>query len=164
MRKTTVAAFLTAGLITTAAPAQAPSADRGVVRAGARDAAPGAANFFTGKVQVRPVVDAAQMGSTSLGEVVFSPGSRSNWHTHPGGQALYIVEGCGWTQREGGPVTKICKGDTAYVPAGVKHWHGGTASSGMTQLAVTEVVGGKNVNWLEPVSDGQFAAGQREAP
>jgi quercetin dioxygenase-like cupin family protein len=155
-------------LATAAAPSMGATGERGsegVVREHAKPAVPGPAdNFSGGKVTVRPIVDASEIGHTGIGEVVFQRGARSNWHTHPGGQALYIAQGCGWTQRENGPVVKICKGDTAYVPAGVKHWHGGTATSGMTQLAITEMVDGKNVTWLEPVTDQQFAAGLRDAP
>lgn len=128
----------------------------GVVRAGARPAAPGPARNFTGKATARPIVDADQLGHTGVAEVVFQPGARSNWHTHPGGQALYVTSGCGLTQREGGPVVRICKGDTAFVPAGVRHWHGATPSTLMTQFTVTETVDGKNVTWLEPVTEAQY--------
>ncbi len=162
MKSATIAALMV--LLGSAASAQTAKTDRGVVPAQSRPAMRGSATNFTGEASVRPVVDADQMGRTSLGEVTFAPGARSNWHTHPGGQAIFILEGCGWTQREGGPITKICKGDTAYVPADVKHWHGATATTGMAQLAVTEMVGGKNVTWLEPVSDGQFQAGTQAAP
>lgn len=166
MPKSTLIATLALGasIIAPHAVAQSPSPDTGIVPAGSGAAMAGPATNFTGKVRVRPIVDATRLGRTSLGEVTFSPGARSNWHTHPGGQALYVLDGCGWTQREGGPITKICKGDTAYVPAGVKHWHGATAASRMTHLAVTEVIGGKNVTWMEPVSDQQYAAGRKDAP
>ena len=132
----------------------------GIVRANARPAVAGSSANFTGSATVRPIVDASQMGQTTIGEVVFQPGARSRWHTHPGGQAITVMQGCGWTQREGGPVVRICKGDTAYVPAGVKHWHGATSTSGMTQFSVTETIGGKNVTWLEPVTDAQYREGE----
>jgi quercetin dioxygenase-like cupin family protein len=131
----------------------------GIIRAGARPAAPGSPNFFTGQVSVRPVVQPQAPGRTSIGAVTFQPGARSNWHTHPAGQALYVSDGCGWTQREGGPITRICSGDAVYVPAGVKHWHGATATTTMTHLAITETVDGRNVDWMEPVSDAQYRAG-----
>jgi len=144
-------------LAATAAAAQ-PSANEqdGIVRADARPAVAGTSASFTGNATVRPIVDASQMGRTTIGEVVFQPGARSRWHTHPGGQAITVLQGCGWTQRAGGPVVRICKGDTAYVPAGVKHWHGATSSTGMTQFSVTETIGGRNVTWLEPVTDAQY--------
>ena len=137
---------------------QVPSLE-GIVRAHSRPAVAGSPANFTGNATVRPIVDAAQMGQTTIGEVVFQPGARSRWHTHPGGQAITVTQGCGWTQRWGGPVIRICKGDTAYVPGGVKHWHGATATEGMTQFSITETSGGKNVTWLEPVTDAQYRAG-----
>lgn len=142
-----------------AAVAQTNGGVEGIVRADARPATQGSPKFFTGRATVRPIVDADQMGRTSIGEVVFQPGARSNWHTHPGGQALYVKAGCGLTQREGGPVVRICEGDTAFVPAGVRHWHGATATTAMTQFTTTESVDGKNVNWMEPVTDAQYRAG-----
>jgi quercetin dioxygenase-like cupin family protein len=135
----------------------------GIVPAGSRPPMPGPSSNFTGSVSVRPVVDAKQMGSTTLGEVTFQPGARSNWHTHPGGQSLYVTKGCGWTQREGGPIVRICEGDTAFVPAGVRHWHGATAMSPMTHLSITENVGTNNVNWMEPVTDVQYGEGAKLA-
>jgi quercetin dioxygenase-like cupin family protein len=147
-------------MISTAAFAQQSADDpEGIVRANSRPAVPGSPANFTGKATVRPIVDAAQMGQTTIGEVVFEPGARSRWHTHPGGQSITVTQGCGWTQRWGGPVVRICKGDTAYVSAGVKHWHGATATEGMTQFSVSETIGGKNVTWLEPVTEAQYRAG-----
>lgn len=137
---------------------RAPSQE--VIRAESKPAGPGPAGRFTGDVSVRPIVDPQSPGRTSLGEVAFQPGARSNWHTHPAGQILVVTEGCGWTQEEGGPVTRICKGDTIYAPSGVKHWHGATATTAMTHLAITETVDGSNVDWMEPVSDAQYRASQ----
>lgn len=148
--------------VSTLASAQSSAKDpEGIVRANSHPSVAGTAAAFTGKATVRPIVDASQMGQTTIGEVVFQPGARSRWHTHPGGQAITVTAGCGWTQREGGPVVRICKGDTAYVPAGVKHWHGATATTGMTQFSVTETIDGKNVNWMEPVTEGQYRAGDK---
>lgn len=127
-----------------------------VVRAGSRPAVPGPATRFTSKVTVTPIADPRPPGRTSLGAVTFAPGARSNWHVHPAGQILYVTEGCGWTQQEGGPVERICKGDAVSVPAGVKHWHGATATEAMTHLAVTETLDGRNVDWLGPVTEAQY--------
>jgi quercetin dioxygenase-like cupin family protein len=130
--------------------------EEGIVRAGSRPAMPGPAATFTGSVTVRPVVDPMPPGRTSLGIVTFQPGARSHWHTHPAGQMIHVTEGCGWTQRTGGPVVRICAGDTAFVPAGMRHWHGAAADTAMTQLAVTETVDGRNVEWQEPVTAEQY--------
>lgn len=158
-----IALIATIGVNTAALAQQSNRDATGIVRADSRPSAPGPAAFFTGKVDVRPVVDAQAPGRTSIGTVTFQPGARSNWHTHPAGQALYVTEGCGWTQREGGAIVKFCKGDTAYVPAGVKHWHGATSTTTMTHLAITEMVDGKNVEWMEPVSETDYKAGSNSA-
>lgn len=156
--KTGFAAALVAtlGIGTALAQQPSPGNEAGIVRAASRPATPGSPDFFTGSVTVRPVVDPMAPGRTALGMVVFQPGARSNWHTHPAGQMIHVVEGCGWTQRESGPVVRICKGDTAFVPAGVRHWHGAAADSAMVQLAVTETIDGRNVDWMEPVTLEQY--------
>jgi quercetin dioxygenase-like cupin family protein len=127
-----------------------------VVRAGSTEAKPGPADTFIGRVQVRLLTNPTAPGQASTALVRFEPGARSHWHTHPAGQTLYVTQGCGWTQVEGGPVTRICKGDAVYVKPGVRHWHGATATTAMTHLAISESRGGKNVNWMEPVTDAQF--------
>lgn len=135
------------------------SGSDGVVRAGSQRGAPGPASFFTGQVMATPLVAPQPGGRAALAMVTFQPGAHSNWHTHPGGQILYVTDGCGWTQREGGPVTLICKGDAAYVPAGVRHWHGATSTTAMSHLSIAEMVDGRNVDWLEPVGHEQYSAG-----
>lgn len=136
--------------------ARAAGRDSDVIREGAAALIAGPASRFTGSVTVRPIVDPKAPGRATVGAVTFAPGARSNWHTHPAGQTLYVIDGCGWTQHEGGPVERICKGDGVYVAAGVKHWHGATATSAMTHLSITETLDGRNVDWLEPVTDAQY--------
>ena len=157
MRSIAAAAFVL-GLGGAALAQKASDLDRqnGIVRADAGSAAPGPAANFIGGVSVRPIIRPNAPGRTSVSSVTFAPGARSNWHTHPAGQALVVTEGCGWTQREGGPVIRICQGDTAYVPPGVRHWHGATATTGMTHLSITETVDGRNVDWMEPVAAEQY--------
>ncbi|GAB7551269.1 cupin domain-containing protein [Novosphingobium sp. 11B] len=149
-------------LITLSAAANAQPAPRvppSVSHAGKRETLPGPTRNFIGKVTVEPLVTPTAPGRAVLGLVTFSPGARSNWHTHPAGQSLYVTHGCGLTQREGGAVEKICKGDVVHVPAGMRHWHGATETTTMTHLAVSEMLDGKNVVWAEPVSDAQYHAG-----
>lgn len=134
----------------------APAPPPGVVRSKTVSPKPGPAKYFTGKVTVAELVKPLAPGRAGTGLVTFQSGARSNWHTHPAGQTLYVTEGCGWTERAGGPVQRICKGDTVYVPAGQRHWHGATDRTTMTHLSITETVGGRNVDWAEPVSDVQF--------
>jgi quercetin dioxygenase-like cupin family protein len=86
----------------------------------------------------------------------FSPGTRTVWHTHPAGQTIIITAGQAWVQRLDGPIEAVSPGDTVFFSAGEKHWHGASATTGMTHIAVAELVDGKNVDWLEPVSDAQY--------
>ena len=88
--------------------------------------------------------------------VTFEPGARTAWHTHPLGQTLIVTAGCGWAQREGGPVEEIRPGDVVWFPPGEKHWHGATATTAMTHIAIQEKLNGKAVEWMEKVTDEQY--------
>jgi quercetin dioxygenase-like cupin family protein len=88
--------------------------------------------------------------------VTFEPGARTAWHTHPLGQTLIVTLGCGWVQREGGPVEEIRPGDVVWFEPGEKHWHGATPNTAMTHIAIAEALDGKAVDWLEKVSDEQY--------
>ena len=90
--------------------------------------------------------------------VTFEPGARTAWHTHPLGQTLIVTAGCGWVQREGGPVEEIRSGDVVWFSPGEKHWHGATATTGMTHIAIQESLDGKVVDWMEKVTDEQYVA------
>jgi quercetin dioxygenase-like cupin family protein len=127
-----------------------------VVPSGSGKVTAGPANWFTGRVTVRALSSPTSPGQAGSALVSFRPGARSNWHTHPAGQILYVTQGCGWFQAEGRPVSRICQGDTVYVDPTMKHWHGATATTAMTHLAITEQVGGQNANWLERVSASQY--------
>jgi len=122
----------------------------------ARASAAGSPDSFTGEVQVSPLAPAAHHTETSAGHVTFSAGARSAWHTHPAGQTLIVTEGTGWVQEEGGKKVAIKPGDVIWTPPGVKHWHGATASSSMSHIALTENVDGKSVDWMEKVSNEQY--------
>jgi quercetin dioxygenase-like cupin family protein len=88
--------------------------------------------------------------------VTFEPGARSAWHTHPAGQHLIVTSGVGWTQEWDGPTVEIRAGDVVWCPPGVKHWHGASLTTAMTHIALTGTVGGKNVEWLEKVTEEQY--------
>ena len=85
-------------------------------------------------------------------------GARSAWHTHPLGQTLIVTAGCGWTQCEGEPIVEIRAGDVIWCPPGKKHWHGATATTAMSHIAIVEKLNGKAVDWMEKVSDEQYQA------
>ncbi len=100
---------------------------------------------------------ASAPGRSSAGSVTFEPGARTAWHTHPLGQAILITAGCGWVQRDGDPVEEVRPGDTVWFAAGEKHWHGATPTNGMSHIAITESLDGKVAEWLEKVTDEQYA-------
>ncbi len=139
---------------------QAQPLERNIVmqirRAGSQPSAKGPADYFTGTVRVDPMFPAAAPSRVSGGHVTFEPGARSNWHTHPLGQTLIITSGLGWVQREGGSIEEVRPGDTVWFPPGLKHWHGASPTTAMTHIAIQEALDGKNVDWLEPVNDGQY--------
>ena len=127
-------------------------------RAGSQPSQPGPAAYFTGTARIDPLTSPPEPARAATAYVTFEPGARSNWHTHPLGQTLIVTAGCGWTQCEGEPVAVIRAGDVIWCPPGHKHWHGATSTTAMTHLAVTEALDGKNVDWLEPVTDEQYLA------
>ena len=111
---------------------------------------------FTGAVRVDNMAQADAPSRVGTASVTFAPGARTVWHTHPAGQTIIISAGKGWVQRQGGPIEEVGPGDTVFFAAGEKHWHGATATTGMTHIAVTERVDGTNVVWLDPVTDTQY--------
>jgi quercetin dioxygenase-like cupin family protein len=127
---------------------------------GSRPSVRGPAEYFTGEVRVDPLVQAPEPARVTAASVTFEPCARSNWHTHPLGQTLIVTAGCGLVQSWGGPVRKIRPGDVVWCPPGEKHWHGATATTAMTHVAVQEHLNGKNVDWLERVTDEEFAKGE----
>lgn len=116
------------------------------------------AEWFTGTVWQEPIVEAAAPARIRATLVRFDPGARTNWHTHPLGQTLYVVAGSGLAQSEGGPVRQIRAGDVIWIPPGEKHWHGAGPANAMTHVAMQEALDGKAVEWLEPVDDEQYSA------
>jgi quercetin dioxygenase-like cupin family protein len=127
-----------------------------ITRAGSTPSARGPSEYFTGSVRVDRLFQPHAPARTSAGHVTFEPGARSAWHTHPLGQTLIITSGCGWVQREGGPIEEVRPGDVVWFPPGEKHWHGATPTTAMTHIAIQEAVDGKVVDWLEHVSDEQY--------
>jgi len=120
------------------------------------------AEYFTGTVFQDPVNTAPAPARVSVARVTFTPGARTAWHTHPLGQTLYVLSGCGRAQTEGGPVREICAGDVVWIPPGEKHWHGAAPTTMMCHLAVQEQVDGSAATWLEHVSDAQYEAAPQQ--
>ena len=127
-----------------------------IKRVGTQPSGKGPAEWFTGPVRIDPLFKAGVPARAAGASVTFEPGARTAWHTHPLGQTLMVTAGCGWVQREGGPVEEVRPGDVVWFPPGEKHWHGATATTGMTHTAIQEELDGKVVDWLEHVTDEQY--------
>jgi quercetin dioxygenase-like cupin family protein len=129
-----------------------------ITRNGSQASQRGPADWFTGTVRIDPLIQTELQARVASACVTFEPGARTVWHTHPLGQTLVVLAGCGRTQREGGPVETIRPGDVVWIAPGEKHWHGAGPTTGMTHIAIQEQLDGKVVEWLEKVSDEQYAA------
>jgi quercetin dioxygenase-like cupin family protein len=127
-----------------------------IKRNGSRPSGKGPADWFTGTVRIDPLLDVPEPARVAGASVTFEPGARTAWHTHPLGQSLIVIAGCGWAQREGGPVEEIRPGDVIWFAPGEKHWHGATATTAMTHIAIQEKLDGKAVDWMEHVDDQQY--------
>lgn len=115
------------------------------------------ASYFTGTVWQDPVVETPAPARLNATRVTFEPGARTAWHTHPLGQTLYVLAGCGRVQTEGEPVREIRAGDVVWIPPGEKHWHGAAPTTMMAHLAMQESENGSFATWLEHVTDAQYA-------
>ncbi len=129
-----------------------------IKRGGSQPSGRGPEEYFTGTVRIDPLFQAPDPARVVGASVTFEPGARTAWHTHPLGQTLVVTAGCGRAQRFGGPIEEIRPGDVIWFPPGEKHWHGATATTAMTHIAIQERQGGKTVDWLEKVSDEQYEA------
>lgn len=127
-----------------------------ITRAGSQPAVEGPGEFFTGNVKIEPLFSPNDSTPVSGAYVTFQPGSRSAWHTHPAGQHLVVTSGLGWTQVWGGPIVELRPGDVVWCPPGVKHWHGASPTTTMTHMALTGMLNGRNVEWMEKVTDEQY--------
>ena len=123
---------------------------------GSQPSTKGAAEYFTGTVRIDPLFQPKDPARAAANSVTFEPGARTAWHTHPFGQTLVVTAGSGRTQRWGGPIEEIRPGDVVLIAPGEKHWHGASASTAMTHIAIQEARDGKQVEWLEKVSDEQY--------
>jgi len=129
-----------------------------IKRIGSQASVKGPSEWFTGTVRIDPLFQAPDPALVQGASVTFEPGARTAWHTHPLGQTLIVTAGCGWVQREGGPIEEMRPGDVVWFSPGEKHWHGATPTAAMTHIAIQENVDGKVVDWMEKVSDEQYQA------
>ena len=127
-----------------------------IKRIGTQASAKGPADWFTGAVRIDALFDRTEPARVAAAHVTFEPGARTAWHIHPLGQSLIVTSGCGWVQREGGLVEEIHPGDVVWFAPNEKHWHGATATTAMTHIAIQEKLNGSPVTWMEKVTDEQY--------
>ena len=127
-----------------------------IKRSGSQPSGKGPVEYFTGAVRVDPLFEAPEPARVRGAHVTFEPGARTAWHTHPLGQTLVVTAGCGRAQRWDGPVEEIRPGDVVWFAPGEKHWHGATATTAMTHIAIQEKLNGSPVTWMEKVTDQQY--------
>jgi quercetin dioxygenase-like cupin family protein len=132
-----------------------------ITRAGSQPSQQGPAEWFTGTVRIDPLFSPPAPARAAGATVTFEPGARTAWHRHPLGQTLIVLSGLGLVQRDGGPIEEIRPGDVVWIAPGEKHWHGASPKTAMTHVAIHESLDGKVVEWLEHVTDDQYAAPPR---
>jgi 4-carboxymuconolactone decarboxylase len=120
--------------------------------------------YFTGIAWVNILVPQGETASYAIGNVLFEPRCRNNWHKHPAGQILLITNGKGYYQEKGRPARSLTTGDIVVIPSGVEHWHGAAHDSSLTHIVVTNNSKDGAVEWLSPVTDEQYDRLRPEHP
>ena len=127
-----------------------------IKRVGSQPSGKGAAVYFTGSVRIDPLFSPPDPARVAMAHITFEPGARTAWHTHPLGQTLIIISGCGWVQRQDGPIEEIYPGDVVWFAPGEEHWHGAAANTAMSHIAIQEKLNGSPVDWMEQVTDEEY--------
>jgi len=118
----------------------------------------GPADWFTGAVFIDAVTAPTGASRLLASAVHFTPGARTAWHTHPHGQTIWVTEGVGLCQNEGGPIELIRPGDRVFFEPGENHWHGAGPTRLMTHIAIQLAdESGSPVSWGGHVSDEDYA-------
>ena len=117
----------------------------------------GKGDTFTGTVRREHLFRPTEDAPYGVSLVTFDPGARTYWHTHPLGQRLIVTEGSGLTGTADGQVREIKAGDVVWCPPGVRHWHGASPTTAMQHLAIHGMKDGKMVDWMEEVTDEEYA-------
>lgn len=127
-----------------------------ISHSGSQPSRKGPADWFTGDVRIDAPFQATEPAKVGGAMVTFEPGARTAWHTHPLGQTLIVVQGRGWLQEWDKEPQALNPGDIAWIPPGVKHWHGASSTTAMVHIAIAEAENGSPVTWQEHVSDEQY--------
>lgn len=131
-----------------------------ITRKADQQAVEGPEEYFTGRATITGNFSREDPSRLTGAIVTFEPGARTAWHKHPLGQTLIVTDGVGWTQVEDGTKYEFSEGDIMWCPPDRKHWHGATPTDSMTHIAIQEALDGKNVEWMEKVTDEEYLAGE----
>jgi quercetin dioxygenase-like cupin family protein len=127
-----------------------------IKRTGSQPSGQRPTEWFSGTVRIDPLFPVREPARVAGNTVTFEPGARTAWHTHPLGQTLIVTAGRGRVQRQGGAIEEIHPGDVIWFEPGEKHWHGASATTAMTHIAIQESLDGKAVDWMEKVTDQDY--------
>ena len=130
-----------------------------IKRSGSQPSGKGDPEHFTGSVRIDPLFQAPEPARVVGAAVTFEPGARTAWHSHPLGQTLVVMAGCGRVQRWHDSIVEIRPGDVIWAPPGEKHWHGAAPTTAVTHMAIQEHLDGKTADWMEKVSDEEYEGG-----
>ena len=128
-----------------------------IIKSDSRPTKKANSEYFTGNVWQDPIIETSEPARVRALKVAFEPGARTAWHTHPLGQTLYVLSGIGLMGLRNRTPQTINAGDTVWIPPGEEHWHGASATNSMTHIAIQEGLNGGVADWLEKVSDEQYA-------
>jgi 4-carboxymuconolactone decarboxylase len=154
------ATAISLGMLASGARSQTPSDPDAIriTRSASPPSQPAPADHFTGVARIDLPFQTSTQAGLSGARVTFEPGARTAWHAHPLGQLLIVTAGTGRVQRWGDAVDEIRQGDVVWIPAGQKHWHGAAPNTSMAHIGIVEALDGKTVDWMEKISDAQYAA------
>ncbi|QNK63238.1 cupin domain-containing protein [Pedobacter sp. PAMC26386] len=118
----------------------------------------GPSDYFTGATWITPLVQKGGDIDYMVASVLFEPGARTTWHTHPAGQILLVTDGQGFYQVKGMSAQSLKKGDVVNIPANVEHWHGASKDNRLVHVAISNYKGDINVTWLNPVTEEEYSS------
>jgi len=117
----------------------------------------GPPEFFTKRAWIKTLVAQAETFGNSISNVIFEPGARNNWHSHPAGRVLLVTEGRGYYREKGKPARPVSRGDGVVVRSGMVHWYGAAQDGEFAPIATTNYDDRGMVEWMQAVTDQEYA-------
>ena len=112
--------------------------------------------FFTGETHLNMLVSKDDVFNSSIGNVTFEKGARTNWHKHSGGQILLVTMGVGRYQERNKEIQELKRGDVVKIPPNVEHWHGAAPNSEFAHISIETNIPNNVTTWLDKVSDNEY--------